>query len=217
MTQYLTQNAKMRKSGGQKYAIFNWGIPAIKTCPWAGSCKAGCYATQQTYTWPVVAAAYEWRFQQALRDHFVDVMSAEITKISKRKAVRDKQLVIRIHDSGDFFNMRYMNKWLEIMARHPDVIFYAYTKSIAMHQSLDAAGRLPNNYRWIQSEGGIQDALIDYGKPHARVFGSEAELNMAGYENAMDNDAIAFTTLTGRVGLWYHGADAKKWETSNVG
>lgn len=220
MTKLLTQNAKMKKSGGQRYAIFNWGIPAFKsetgerTCPFAGKCAAGCYATQKTYTWPVVAAAYEWRYQQSKQSDFIDKMQAAIDLLKSRKSVADKQLVIRIHDSGDYYSGAYFLKWLQIMAANPDVLFYAYTKAVKMHQRHAKRFGLPANYKWIQSEGGTEDNAIDYDLPHSRVFKSDAELAQAGYEDAMHNDAIAFTSLTGRIGLVYHGADSKQWSTA---
>ena len=210
----------MKKSGGRKYAIFNWSIPAyqseldgvpIKTCPWAGDCAVGCYAQQKTYTWPVVKAAHSRNLQLALGPDFVRLMSDNIDTLLKRKTIADKQLVIRIHDSGDFFSRTYLNKWIAIMLAYPGVVFYAYTKAIKLHI---IAGSLPPNYRWVQSEGGTQDHLIDYSKPHARVFASDAELALANYESAMDNDAIAFTSVTGRIGLVYHGAKTKLWSTT---
>ena len=36
--------------------------------------------------------------------------------------------MVRIHSSGDFFAQIYINKWAELIARFPNVKFYAYTK-----------------------------------------------------------------------------------------
>ena len=36
---------------------------------------------------------------------------------------------IRIHDSGDFYSPKYVEKWMQIAEALPGVKFYAYTKS----------------------------------------------------------------------------------------
>lgn len=117
--QYLTQNGKMAKSGDSKYLLFNWGIPAYqskdgtRTCPAAGQCAAGCYATQSSYTWPVVAAAYERRLELAKgpESEFLKVLQSELDRAKRKAAKERKQLAIRVHDSGDFFSLEYTRRW----------------------------------------------------------------------------------------------------------
>ena len=46
-------------------------------------------------------------------------------EIRKKKATH-----VRVHDSGDFYSPKYLNKWVDIATQNKDVIFYAYTKSI---------------------------------------------------------------------------------------
>jgi hypothetical protein len=221
----LTQNGKMRKSGGDKYVVFNWGIVAnqtqvngkpFKTCPWAGKCAKdnGCYALQPPYNWKNVSPAFQAKLELSLQPEFVDLMSAEITKIAKRKSLAGKTLVIRIHDSGDFYNTKYLSKWIEIMERFSEVEFYAYTKAVQMMWFWDVDGKLPLNFTWIASEGGTQDHMIEPRMRHSRVFESTEALEAAGYDNAMDDDTVAFTSKTGKIGLVYHGSNAKKWRTS---
>jgi hypothetical protein len=38
--------------------------------------------------------------------------------------------IVRIHVAGDFFNMKYFLAWVKIAEQNPDVLFYAYTKSL---------------------------------------------------------------------------------------
>jgi hypothetical protein len=49
-------------------------------------------------------------------------MVKEISKIN-----RD---TIRIHESGDFYNKYYLDKWFAIMRHFPDKTFLAYSKSV---------------------------------------------------------------------------------------
>lgn len=220
MTTLLTQNRKMKKSGGDKYAIFNWGIPAykstsgVKTCPLAGQCAKGCYAQAGTYVWSNVAQAFEARLELSRTDSFVPSLNKAVATKLKTAIKRSQQLVIRIHDSGDFYSLEYTLKWFQIMQDNPTVIFYAYTKSLPMFNRLRKQGRIPENFVLVYSEGGLADNLIETGDRHSRVFGSKAELEAAGYDDASDDDKVAFLSESGKVGLVYHGAKSKKWSTA---
>ena len=203
----LTQNKKMKNSSIDGLAVFNFGIPAFKsnsglmTCPNAGKCAAGCYAKSGAYSWPTVKNAYEKRLEVALSPEFFALMTAEIEKLLKRKTV--KKLVIRIHDSGDFFNAEYLTTWLNIIQKLPSVHFYAYTKMITLFQ-----GRLlPKNFRVIFSYGGKQDALIDSKNHfHSLVFDSLEALTAAGYVDGSHDDMVAALGENKKIGLVYHGA-----------
>lgn len=194
---YLTQNAKMKKSTG--VPIFNWGIPAFKaksgfkTCPMAGTCVVGCYATMGAYTFSNVKPAFERRLALARSKDLTMVLDSEI----KRRGIGR----VRIHDSGDFFNLTYTRKWFSIAELNPDVHFYAYTKMVSLFERLN----IPPNFTTIYSYGGKQDTLI---KPeehrHAKVFETLEELLAEGYVDASGDDAIALG-VNPKIGLIYHG------------
>jgi hypothetical protein len=205
----LTQNSKIKKMSGPK--TFNFGIPAYRsasgfnTCPKAGACAAGCYATMGAYRFSNVAQAFERRLEQTQRADFEALM---ISEIKKRGVER-----LRIHDSGDFYSAAYVQKWLNIMAALPDVSFYAYTKQVKLFKTLEAS--LPRNFTVIYSFGGTEDKAIDRNiDRHAAVFSSEAELRAAGYANTSEDDAVALGPNK-KIGLIYHGTKSLKntdWE-----
>lgn len=197
--QLLTQNSKIKKS---KKRTFNFGIPAyqaadgFKTCPNAAACAVGCYARSGAYRFSNVAQAFERRLKIYLDDPklFVETM---VKEIKKKKAER-----IRIHDSGDFFDINYTLAWFNIMDMCPDVEFYAYTKQVSMFKSIV---HIPSNFTLIFSFGGKQDKLIDVNEDrHSAVFESLEELKAAGYADASENDDIAIEKNP-RIGLVYHG------------
>ena len=75
-------------------------------------------------------------------------------------------------------------------------------------------GKIPNNFKVIYSEGGLADKLIDcQNDRHSRVFGSKDALISAGYDDASKDDTVAFSSLTGKIGLVYHGVKSKEWTT----
>lgn len=218
MTELLVQNSKISNSSKGRYLMYNFGIPAYKsstglvTCPAAGKCKHGCYAAQGAYVWPVVAAAYEYRLAVTRSPEFCTEMIQAINRKVKLAERKRKQLVIRIHDSGDFYSPKYLTDWLHIIDNFPQVLFYAYTKQVALLRR-SMADRL-RNFVYILSEGGKLDQLIGPNMRHSRVFNSLAELRKAGYDNATKNDSVAFTSKSGKIGLVYHGAKSKNWSTT---
>lgn len=218
MTKLLVKNAKIAKSSNEIYTLYNYGIPALKsvtglvTCPMAGQCAKGCYAQAGAYVWSNVAQAYEWRLEQSQKDNFPELLQKELAPKIKTALRQGKQLVIRIHDSGDFYSVQYLRKWLKIIQANPTVIFYAYTKMVPVFNRLKA--EIPNNFKVIYSEGGIGDNLINCQEDrHSRVFPSESALIAAGYDDASKDDTVAFKSLTGKIGLIYHGVKSRAWNT----
>jgi hypothetical protein len=203
----LTQNAKMKKTSLENNAkIFNFSIPAYKTksgkmtCPFADACVKYCYAQKGNYTrFPIVAELMEKKYKISKQDNFNDLMNAEI---KKKKATH-----IRIHDSGDFYSVAYLNKWVDIANDNKDIIFYAYTKSIKFFKPNKKSFTdflLPQNLKIIFSEGSKTDDLIDARfDRHARIFKTSEELKKAGYIDASNNDLKAITSNK-KVGLVYH-------------
>ena len=198
----LTQNAKMRKTSKENNTkIFNFSIPAYKTksnkitCPFAKDCIKYCYAQKGNYTrFPIIQQLMEKKYELTKQNNFVELMSTEIKK--------KKAKYIRIHDSGDFYSIKYLNKWIQIAEHNKDVIFYAYTKSIKFFKDYNII--LPNNFKVIFSEGSKKDELINIKKDrHARIFKDITTLLSAGYIDASNNDLKAITSNK-KVGLVYH-------------
>jgi hypothetical protein len=107
---------------------------------------------------------------------------------------------VRIHDSGDFFDIAYLARWLEIARTRPEVLFYAYTKEIEMLRLVRPD--IPANFRTIYSFGGKQDRLINRDEDrHADVFPSEQALQAAGYYNQEANDLLAAVAPSVRIGI----------------
>jgi len=217
MSKLLTQNSKIAKTGKKHgISLYNFGIPAFRsdtgliTCPAAGSCKIGCYAQQGAYVFGNVRPVFEWRLKVTQSDEFISMMQAELDDAKRRAHKRRKRVVIRIHDSGDFYSVPYLKRWLAIMDANKDVEFYAYTKQVRLFKRLET----PPNFRLIFSEGGLFDSEIDLNRHHSRVFRTHAELHAAGYADASEDDLVAGLGANPRIGLVYHGAASKEFTTS---
>jgi len=196
----LTQNSKLKKTSIENnMRVLNFSLPAYKTitgktvCPFAKDCIKYCYAQKGNYRYPSVIKGLNNRYELSKTADFVPKMNATI--------ILERPTHVRIHDSGDFYSIKYLSKWVQIANDNKDVIFYAYTKSIKFFIN---GFKLPKNLKIIFSEGSKNDNLIDTTKDrHARIFKSKELLTAAGYINASDNDLQAITDNK-KVGLVYH-------------
>lgn len=120
-----------------------WNIPAIKTCPFRTAlCEKYCYAVKAENLYPDCLPSRERNFEISRRADFVDNMTYTILKI--RRGSRKKNVVVRIHESGDFYNKEYAGKWLAIMenCKGENIKFIAYTKSFPYFDGV----KLPKNF-----------------------------------------------------------------------
>lgn len=167
----LTQNRELRREG-----IWNWSLPAwagrlpdgrtYNTCPSAGVCAKVCYARNGTYLFPAVKARHQANLAYVLDD--LEGWEAQMT--AEVGSSRHRDGWVRVHDSGDFFSDAYLTAWLDIARATPDVTFYAYTKEVERFRRL-AEVDAPDNFLWVYSYGGTQDAQLDPGRDRvADVF-----------------------------------------------
>jgi hypothetical protein len=197
-------NTKLKADG-----IVSFNLIPIVHCPMAGACKAYCYATvgQQAFRSGVLRRARA--FLATLQPDFVPRMIAEVAKAVKKGA-----RAVRIHDSGDFYSFEYLQAWFAIAAACPGVTFYAYTKMVPFVKVAYAKGLVPNNFRLIQSLGGVADRQIDRSLPHSRIFSSLEDLTAAGYADASESDAPAAFGASPLIGLIIHGAKKSRFDSN---
>lgn len=121
---------------------FLWSIPPVSTCPGAtDQCKKDCYALKAYRRFPTAKKSYDHNYELTKQDNFADLIVHYLftEKQSKRKTARYEYF--RVHESGDFYNQNYLNKFIEIAKRAPHIKFLAYTKSGWLDFS-----KLPTNF-----------------------------------------------------------------------
>jgi hypothetical protein len=196
-------NEKLNKPNGDVYRIIGFGIPAdydfqlngetVNTCPSALACRGVCYAKQGRYGMQNVKDARKHNLDMSLRSDFVDMVIADLSRMRKVNTVR-------IHDSGDFYNQEYFNKWNLIAKALPLITFYAYTKTLDMTIWENKA----DNLKITQSLGGKHDNLVNLAMPHSRIFADDDARINAGYVDGNVNDVPAIEGIV-NIGLVYHG------------
>ena len=128
---YISEgNPKLKRNDSSYFLI--WSLPSVVTCPYATElCKASCYAKKAERQYKQVLPCRERNLQESRKESFVDDMVKSITYYINLPKNKGKQCFFRIHESGDFYNLPYLLKWIEIAEKLPNVTFTAYTKSVS--------------------------------------------------------------------------------------
>lgn len=222
----LTQNSELKPHRIYNFAIPAWFVrldgKVFKTCPNAGACAQVCYARNGTYLFSNVLAAHTNNLRLTLDKPvlFRALINKELSHKRFKPTFQPRQMpegaeltddhwlqawirnggaAVRIHDSGDFYSEPYLYLWFAIAADNPQVLFYAYTKEVAMLKQHGA--KAPVNFRWLYSTGGLQDHLITDDDRRADVFPDEQAITEAGYTSQDATDLLAILLKTNLVGI----------------
>lgn len=177
-------NAKLGKN------IFTFSLPAGHACPFANEClsKADkltgkltdgpntqfrCFAASAEAVYPNVRLARWHNFDLLKKLTTVDATNLILQSLPK------KANIVRIHVSGDFFNESYFLAWLQVAKLRPEVLFYAYTKSLIYW--VNYIKEIPTNLVLNASEGGKLDAqILEHGLKFAKVVYSPEQAEELG-------------------------------------
>lgn len=226
MTPLLTANSELRELGVWNWTLPAWVVQrtdgrTVNVCPSAGACAEVCYARNGTYRFPAVHAAHLRNLEMLDDlDGWATVMTRELgsrrfyaTGVPRLPEVPRGHLhprvarrldvgaaCIRVHDSGDFFSEAYLRAWFRVATARPGVLFYAYTKEVALLEGLRPEA--PPNFLWVYSLGGRQDRLVDRETMrHADVFPDEAAIAAAGYVSQDAHDLLCVVHPSLRIGI----------------
>ena len=98
------------------------------TCPCTcekGYCTRGCYNFKDVKTGNIIKTLLCYKYLNWVKS----AIMAQLEYITEKAEKDGSQVYIRIHDTGDFYGVDYVNMWHEIIAAFPCVKFWTYTKS----------------------------------------------------------------------------------------
>ena len=96
-----------------RYAQFN--TRAIADCPFrSAGCEAVCYATKGNHQYPSVKDSRVRSYEESKREDFQTRMQYTIRYYLTTKRFKDCTMLIRIHESGDFYSVQYLRKWVKV-------------------------------------------------------------------------------------------------------
>ncbi len=112
------------KKGNSKLGkgIWTFSIPAIETCPnRSNMCEKSCYTMKGPSMFKNVRSSREISYKISKQDTFVTDLNNELSR--KRGNV-----VVRVHVEGDFYDLNYMSKWVQIIEQNQNHKFFMFTR-----------------------------------------------------------------------------------------
>lgn len=203
----------------------NFSLPAGYTCPFADACKTmiprdrkrvhdklvqdhgdiRCYASFEE-RYPAVQDS-RWRNYDLLKEK--DLNGKIELMLNSLKHYEDNNGIItlfRIHESGDFYDLEYFDVWIEVAKARPDILFYAYTKSLPFW--LIRRREIPENFKLVASVGGKRDELIDKHKLRSAIIVNSPEEAKKLRLRIDIDDSLAYGT-DDSFALLIHGSQQK--------
>ena len=143
-----------------------------------------CFSASQEALFPAV---------YNLRKHNFDNLKAADGMLGKYELLQNSLPkdagIVRIHVGGDFFNQDYFDAWVKMAEMNPDVLFYAYTKSLPFWLEYEY---LTDNMVITASRGGRLDDMITPNKlREALVVLDEHDASLRDYEIDHDDSHAA--------------------------
>ena len=215
---------KLEKKTGKK--LFTFSVLSAWTCPGAKDCQS--FATEtpdgmrirdgKHTLFRCFSASQEVLFPNVYKSRKENMSLIELAANSIRIAAEEivnqlpkKAEIIRIHVGGDFKTLSYFDSWRAAAMKRPDVLFYAYTKSIPFWVKRQDV--IPVNLKLVASMGGKFDQLaLDNGFRTATVYTTESDVPK-GLPIDHDDSYAALTDMS--FALLEHGT--QKGRKANYG
>lgn len=175
MTFLLIKSNKINMSNGNSKTgklCLNLAFP-VNTCREDAPCKQTCYACKGCQVFANVQGAY-YRNLRLYRDNPDDFFEQIYCKVKSSKLPK-----VRLFDSGDFPDVDFLVRLVNLCKKTPDVSYMAFTKKYELvNEYIDKNGDLPDNLNIIFS---AWDKLWEIPNPHelgvAYVNFDDKELN----------------------------------------
>lgn len=113
------------------YKYAQWNLPARRTCPFfSKDCFKFCYARRDE-RYESVRKNRARSLESSKRADFAAAMIHTIKVAFMTKRYQNATMILRIHESGDFYNFEYLSKWIDVFSAflgEKNIIFCFYTK-----------------------------------------------------------------------------------------
>ena len=162
----INGNKKLKNNETTRFII--WNLPSVTTCPYRTAlCEKSCYAKKAEKVYPTVLPSRAANLEESKKADFVENMVFTIERYLNSKSFKDKKTVFRIHESGDFYSLEYMKKWVHIARHFKDdnrIVFLAYTKSLEF--VINAGYGSESCSEWFPKNFVVRSSLWNDTKPH---------------------------------------------------
>ena len=146
-TKPLAISSSNEKTGG----ILSFSLPPKITCPNSKQCFNICYAVGMYNNEYRKNTPISWeknlQIVESDQKRAIEELSKVLATKDKTAKKTGKQVLFRIHVSGDFYSLDYVNMWLDLARKFPDILMYTYTKMYYYFKRID----LPTNFKVLLS------------------------------------------------------------------
>ena len=141
----VSENKKLsgRKSGGitkgkwKGMPMYSLTLEERKTCPTACEQWKTCYGNNMPWA---------HRLDHKSSD-FIPALSREVSELA---AKHPNGFVVRLHVLGDFYSVPYVNLWIKLKTKYPNMQIFGYTHRPKTSPIGDAIARLNKAGSWIR-------------------------------------------------------------------
>jgi hypothetical protein len=172
----------------------SFGLPAGWSCPGATTFCEGCYALSSEKRYPGVRRLVDHNLAELQAAGTVEAMATllddMIQEFRKQADKHEARKVFRIHWDGDFYSEDYAQAWAVVIARNPDVRFWAYTRSFTDEVNVvPILAGLRNLTLYLSVDEYNQDVAVRVALRYPQVLVAacdETQEDAAGILQAMD-------------------------------
>lgn len=169
----LSQVAALQPFLKNKRRIYSFDLLSGHNCPYARDCKSMAVEKPDGGRQVVDGKHTDFRCFSASQEAFYTPLynlrkeNTKILELAAKGNASETLLsiipkncgIIRIHVGGDFKTQAYFDAWLHVAKSRPDILVYAYTKSLPFW--IKRLGQIPENFVLTASKGGMRDELIE--------------------------------------------------------
>ena len=131
--------------------ILSFSLPPKITCPNSKQCFSICYAVGMYNNESQKNTPIAWERNLEIIEGDPERAIQELSKVIQSKINGSKrtkrEVLFRIHVSGDFYSQAYLELWRQLALKYPDVLFYTYTKMYYYFKNFD----MPFNFKCLAS------------------------------------------------------------------
>jgi hypothetical protein len=178
-------NSKIHHRGAKAMTLVYSGLAWHDCMPTAGcdSCYAMGYRYLNSHGWRK-GTSHLYSFLARYHPDLLEGIIRSEIKDGAREANRLRiQLAIRVHEAGDFINVKHVEMWHNIIRANPNTIFWAYTRSDKMSdemkQAIQEMAKEPNMHiRASEDPAEPDDVVLERnGMPTAIISGRISKNN----------------------------------------
>lgn len=158
--------------------VMNVSLMPVMTCGNCKECKYYCYDIKACAQYPGTVIDARMRNTVILQRNRDEYFKRIDDAISRRR----KNKYFRWHVSGDIVDIDYFSRMVEIARKHPDFIFWTYTKMYGIvNRWIDENGALPGNLSVMFSEWRGVPMNNPHGMPEFRVVFKDDAVKPVGH------------------------------------